>query len=68
MTINRLSPNSQDAIETISRCLDTMINGYLNGIANNPMDELHLEKIEKKDLEEDPYLKIIDKLTDLVKK
>lgn len=68
MTINRLSPNSQDAIEAISRCLETMVNGYLNGIANNPMDELHLEKIEKRNFEEDPYLKIIDKLTDIIKK
>ena len=68
MTINRLSPNSQDAIETISRCLDKMVNGYLNGIANNPMDEQHLEKIEKKEMNEDSYLKIIDKLTDLIKK
>lgn len=68
MTINQLSQNSQDAIETISRCLDKMVNGYLTKVAKEPMDELHVEAIEKKEINENSYFKIIDKLTDLIKK
>lgn len=68
MTINQLSSNSQDAIETISRCMDKMVNGYLTKVAKEPLDELHVEAIENKEMNEDSYLKIIDKLTDLIKK
>lgn len=68
MTINRLSSNSQDAIETINKSLDKMVNGYLNKVAKEPMDELRVEAIEKKVINEDSYLKIINKLTDLIKK
>lgn len=68
MTINQLSSNSQDAIETISRCLDKMVNGYLTKVAKEPLDELHIEAMENKEMEESSYLKIIDKLTDLIKK
>lgn len=68
MTINRLSSNSQDAIETISKSLDKMVNGYLTKVAKEPMNELRVEAIEKKEIDEDSYLKIIDKLTDLIKK
>lgn len=68
MTINRLSSNSQDAIETISKSLDKMVNAFLNKVSKEPMDELRIEAIEKNELNEDSYLKIIDKLTDLIKK
>lgn len=68
ITINQLSSNSQDAIETISRCLDKMVNGYLIKVAKEPLDELHVEAIENKEMNEESYLKIIDKLTDLIKR
>jgi len=68
MTINRLSSNSQDAIETISKCLDKMVNGYLSKVAKEPMDELRIEAIEQKEVNEDRYLQIIEKLTNVIKK
>ena len=68
MTINRLSPNTQEAIETISLSLDKMVNGYLHKVSREPLDEIKLEEIEKKEWNEDVYLKIIDKLSNLVKK
>ena len=67
IAVNRLSANSQDAIEMINRSIDKMVNGYLLRVTKDSIDELRLNEIEKKEVNEDIYMKIIEKLAEIIK-
>lgn len=68
IAVNRLSTNSQDAIEMINRSIDKMVNGYLLRVTKDSVDELRLNEIEKKEVNEEIYMKIINKLAEIIKK
>lgn len=68
MAINRLSPSSQDAISRINSSLDVIVNTYVHRITRESIDEKRVEELENKELSQDTYFNIIEKLTDIVKK
>jgi len=68
MTVNRLSPNSQESISRINKSLDMVVNAFVSKIVRDSMDEKRVEDLEKNEISQDAYYKIIDKLTDMLKK
>lgn len=68
MTINRLSSNSQEAIDRISHTLDIVVNNYVLRIVKDPIDEKRVEELETKELTKDNFFEVIGKLTDIFKK
>ena len=68
MTINRLSPSSEVAITRINQSLDVVVKAFITKVEKGSIDEKRIETLEKEEISQDVYLKIIDKLTDLLKK
>ncbi len=68
MTINRLSSNSQEAISRINQSLDTVVKAFVSKIVKDSIDESRVEELEKKEMSQDVSFKIIEKLTDIIKK
>ncbi len=68
MTVNRLAPNSQESINRINQSLDTVVKAFVSKIVKESMDEHRVEELEKNEISQDVYFKIIEKLTDIVKK
>lgn len=68
MTINRLSPNSDESINRINILLDMVVRAFVSKIVKESMDENRVEELEKKEMSQDIYYKVIEKLTDIVKR
>ena len=62
LATNKLSINSETSISRINKAIDVMIESYLHQVEHSGIDENSIEKIEKKELNGNKYMHIIDKL------
>lgn len=62
LVTNKLSINSETSISRINKAIDVMIESYLHQVEHSKIDEISIENIEKKELNSNKYMQIIDKL------
>lgn len=62
LAINKLSDNSESSIIRINKALDIMVESFLHQVEKTNIDEKGVEAIEKKELNTNKYIQIIDKL------
>ena len=62
LAINKLSDNSESSITRINKALDVMVESFLHQVEKTNIDEKGIEAIEKKELNTNKYIQIIDKL------
>lgn len=60
--VNRLSIDSEVAVERINKIVEKMVDSYLRQIEINNITEKKIENIEEKEEKEAPHQRIIDKL------
>ena len=66
LAINKLSANSDSSISRINKALDVMIEGYMHQVEHLGIDEKNVEEIEKKEMNSNKYMQIIDKLIEKI--
>lgn len=66
MFVNDLSPSSNEAINTINKSVNEILNHYIENIGKDNIDFGKLSKVDKYELESNPLIEIINKLIDKV--
>lgn len=66
LATNKLSINSETSISRINKAIDIMIESYLHQVERSGIDENSIEKIEKKEMNSNKYMQIIDKLLEKI--
>lgn len=66
MFVNDLSRSSNEAINTINKSVNEILNHYIENIGKDNIDFGKLSKAEKHELEANPLIDIINKLIDKV--
>ena len=64
---NTLSKNSDVSLDRISNTIDIMLNSYQKQMAGNQLSGVEISQIEKKELESNPYWKMMQELKELIK-
>lgn len=64
---NSMSKTSAEASENIEEIIHSLIDSFMEKMSEKPLKERELSAIEKQELEDSPYWKILCELKDLVK-
>lgn len=65
--INTISPNSEEAIQRINNSVNQLVDIYFKNIEHTPLNVSELGLIESKELDLNPYWKILGKIESLIK-
>ena len=64
---NTLSANPDEAIGKIDHAVDSMLRSYLKQVDRNQLSETELSRMEAKEMESNPYWKLLQEIKELIK-
>ena len=62
-----LSANPDEAIGKIDHAVDSMLRSYLKQVDRNQLSETELSRMEAKEMESNPYWKLLQEIKELIK-
>lgn len=64
---NKLSTNTAEAVVTINRAINSLLDNYLSQINRSNLSEVEISKMEATELEKNPYWKVLLEIKNLIK-